>query len=125
VTAPRRLAPALLLLTLLASGCISPIISTVDINNAEKAIKIAADNQAEMKAPYEFFMAQELLRKAEEEWGYAEYSRSAAFADKAMSFAEKARAKAANDPWQQPSPESLKPREGAATTAVPAPPPPR
>lgn len=98
--------------TLSLSAC--SIAATVDVSNAEDALLDAQRVGADYKAPFEYFMAQEMLRKAQEEWGYAEYYRSSTYAEKAMEFAEKARHKSESDPWQPPPPEVLgiKPKPG-------------
>ena len=91
-----------LVLALLFSGCVGPMWSTADIMAAENALEQAKAADAEQLAPYEYHMAQEMLRKAQEEWGYADYGMSREFAEKAKESAEKARAKASTEPWNGP-----------------------
>lgn len=90
------------LAALLITGCVGPIWSTADIMSAESALKEAEAADAMTKAPYEYFRAQELLRKANEEWGYSEFGKSRGYAEAAKDFAEKARAKANTEPWAGP-----------------------
>ncbi len=93
---------AALVLALLFSGCIGPMWSTADMMAAETALEQAKAVNAEQLAPYEYHMAQEMLRKSQEEWGYADYGTSREYAEKAKDSAEKARAKAATEPWNGP-----------------------
>ncbi len=87
---------------LLMTGCVGPIWSTADIMSAETALEEADAVDAATKAPYEYHRAQELLRKANEEWGYSEFGKARDFAEASKDFAEKARAKANTDPWVGP-----------------------
>ncbi|OIP31854.1 MAG: hypothetical protein AUK47_21695 [Deltaproteobacteria bacterium CG2_30_63_29] len=90
------------LIALLMMGCVGPIWSTADIMSAENALKEAEAVNATTKAPYEYYRAQELLRKANEEWGYSEFGKSRSYAEAAKDFADKARTKANTDPWVGP-----------------------
>jgi outer membrane biosynthesis protein TonB len=63
------------LLLLLAAGC-GPIRSTVGIIQAEQVLKEARELGAAEVAPYPMAVAEELVRKAVEEQGYADYSTS-------------------------------------------------
>lgn len=63
--------------------------------------KADAVNAAE-RAPYEYYMAQEYLRKAEELWGYSQFGYSAEYADKAFEKANEAAKKAQTSPWKSP-----------------------
>ena len=96
----RRLMP-LLLIVLLASGC-GAIRSTVGIVEAEKALKAAHEAGARDHAPYPTTLAEEMLLKAKEEMGYAEYSRSFEFAREAKELAENARSLARSAPKTPP-----------------------
>ncbi len=97
----RRLLP-LLLLALLASGC-GAIRSTVGIVEAEKALKAAHEAGARDRAPYPITLAEEMLTKAKEEMGYAEYSRSFEFAREARELAENAETLARKTPDAPPT----------------------
>lgn len=95
------------------SAC-GPIKSTTQIGNAETSLEAAKLANAEKLAPYEYYMAQELLRKAREEWGYSDFEMSADYAEKALDFAEKAREKASTDPWQGPPASAIEGQGGGA-----------
>lgn len=75
-----------------ASGC-GPIeyISQVS-SKAASAVSAAKLAQAERYAPFEYTAAEEYLRKAREEGGYAEYQDAIEFGRKAEEFADRARA---------------------------------
>ncbi len=70
-------------------GC-GPIRSTVGLVEAERAIKDARAAGAQSKAPYPYTLADELLRKAREEQGYAAYFDSFTLAKEAKLQAEEA-----------------------------------
>lgn len=70
-------------------GC-GPTQSTIQINEAEVAFEKARLNDAQTKAPYEFYSAQEYLYKAKEEWGYSDFEASLDYATLARKFAEEA-----------------------------------
>jgi uncharacterized protein YceK len=97
----RILALFLLITVFLASGC-GPILSTTGISDAKDEIQKADAVNAAEKAPYEYYMAQEYLRKADELWGYSEFGYSADYAQKAIDMAKAATDKAQNDPWKNP-----------------------
>lgn len=63
------------LLLALATGC-GPIRSTVGIIQAEQVLREARELGAAEVAPYPMTVAEELVRKAVEEQGYADYSTS-------------------------------------------------
>lgn len=86
---------------MLISAC-GPIKSTTQISNAETSFEAAKLANAEKLAPYEYYMAEQLLNKAREEWGYSDFEMSADYAEKARDFADKAREKASTDPWNGP-----------------------
>jgi hypothetical protein len=86
---------ALALELVVASGC-GPVeyISQVS-SKAASAVSAARLAQAERYAPFEYTTAEEYLRKAREEGGYAEYQDAIEFGRKAEDFANRARAIAA------------------------------
>lgn len=86
---------------LLLTGC-GPIMSTSNIEDAKDALAKAESVNAETRAPYEYTMAQEYLRKADELWGYSQFGYSADYAQKAIDMAKAAEEKAQNDPWVNP-----------------------
>jgi len=90
----------LVVLGALATACVGPIWSTVDINSARDALAEADAADAEKLAPYEYNRAVELLKKAEEEWGYSEFQRARDYAEEARDYALEAREKASTDPWK-------------------------
>lgn len=98
---------AFLGLSALASGCVGPTWSTVDLVNAENALTEAKAANAEQLAPYEYYRAQELLRKANEEWGYSDFGTAREYAELALEFADKARKKATTDPWNGPPEQAI------------------
>ncbi len=74
---------------LFAVGC-GPIRSTVGIIQADQVIKEARQAGAERNAPYPMRIAEELIRKAVEEQGYADYYQSWLLAKEARKYAEEA-----------------------------------
>jgi hypothetical protein len=113
--------PLLLVLLLLAfgSGC-GAIRSTVGIVEAEKALEAAHEVGARELAPFPTTMAEELLDKAREEMGYAEYSRSWELAAEAREMAEKAATQARENPVTPPT--RMVPLPGRAPAEEGAPP---
>ena len=85
----------------LMSGC-GPIMSTSNIENAKDAMEKADAVNAAERAPYEYYMAQEYLRKADELWGYSQFGYSADYAQKAFDMAKAATEKAQASPWKSP-----------------------
>ena len=96
--------PLLLLALALAlgSGC-GAIRSTVGIIEAEKALKSAHELGAKELAPFPTTLAEEMLDKAREEAGYAEYSRSWELAMEAKKLAEGAAIQARENPVTVPT----------------------
>ncbi|MCO4772747.1 MAG: DUF4398 domain-containing protein [Deltaproteobacteria bacterium] len=110
----------LLLLTFLATGC-GAIRSTVGIIEAEKALKSAHEAGAKERAPYPTTLAEEMLDKAREELGYAEYSRSYQFAREAKELAANAETVARENPVTAPTRMvPLTGRDAATDEAAPA-----
>jgi len=97
----RALALFVLMIMLASTGC-GPILSTSRIEDAKEALEKATNAGAETKAPYEYYTAQEYLRKADELWGYSQFGYSADYAKKAIEMAEAAEEKAQKDPWFSP-----------------------
>lgn len=85
----------------LTAGC-GPILSTSRIEDAKEALEKATAANAETRAPYEYTMAVEYLRKADELWGYSQFGYSADYAKKAIEMAQAAEEKAQKDPWVNP-----------------------
>ena len=90
----------------LTLGC-GPITSMGVIKDARTAITSAKIAGAEKGAPYEYFSAVEHLHKAREEQGYSDYQAAIDLAQKAIKFADTARAKASagGDPLQRIDPK--------------------
>ena len=84
------------LVVALASGGVAcgPIVSGVQVINANIELSAAETAGAPSHAIYEYNAAVEYLQKAREEAGYSDFSASREFADKARDFAKKARKKA-------------------------------
>jgi hypothetical protein len=77
---------------LLFAGC-GPIVSGVQIINANIAISAAETAGAKTHAIYEYTAAVEYLQKSREEHGYSEFAASRIYADKALDYAVRARKK--------------------------------
>ncbi|MEE2789616.1 MAG: DUF4398 domain-containing protein [Myxococcota bacterium] len=75
------------------SAC-GPISALSSVRKATIAIESAEIAEAPKTSPYEFQLAQEYLKKAREEQGYADYQEAIDLAVKALEFAEKARRRA-------------------------------
>jgi hypothetical protein len=75
------------------TGC-GPIVSGVQIVNANIALSAAATAGAKQDAVYEYTAAQEYLRKAREENAYSDFWAARIYADKALDLALKARKRA-------------------------------
>lgn len=76
-----------------ATGC-GPVISSYLIVSAQAELDGATAAESEKYAVYETTAAKELLHKAKEEQGYADFGPAIDFAYKAQDMAQKARAKA-------------------------------
>ena len=98
----RRVFAFFLLITLLVmTGC-GPILSTKGTSDAKDALaKAEAANAAEL-APYEYTLAQEYLRKADELWGHSKFGDSHTYAQKALEMANAAEEKAKTNPYKNP-----------------------
>jgi len=84
---------AILLAVVGTLGC-GPIVSGVQIINANIEISAAETAGALQHAIYEHTAAVEYLQKAREEHGYSDFAASRDYADKSFDFAERARKKA-------------------------------
>ncbi len=76
-----------------ALGC-GPVVSGVEIVNANVALSAAETAGAKRTAIYEYTAAREYLQKAREENGYSDFWASRIYAEKALDYALKARKKA-------------------------------
>ncbi len=83
---------AMLLLAAVGSGC-GPIVSGVQIVNANIALSAAATAGAKRAAVYEYSAAAEYLQKAREEHAYSDFWAARIYADKALDYAVRARKK--------------------------------
>lgn len=81
------------------TGCIGPVISTKRIADAETAVERARVADAHERAPYEYYLAEEYLHKAKEEWGYSDFQASERYATEARRQAERSLTKAKEDPF--------------------------
>ncbi len=88
-----------LLVVAACTGC-GPIQSTTRLNEAGVALERARVNEADRKAPYEYYSARFYLYKAEEEWSYSDFEASFDYATEAKRAAEAAILKAKEDPWE-------------------------
>ena len=98
----RRVFACFLLITLLlVAGC-GPILSTKGTSEAKDALAKAEAVNAAERAPYEYTLAQEYLRKADELWGHSKFGDSHKYAQKAIEMAKAAEEKAQTNPWKDP-----------------------
>lgn len=97
----RNFALMMVAILVLATGC-GPILSTSRISDAQEALAKAEAVNAAERAPYEYTMAREYLRKADELWGYSQFGYSSEYAQKAIDMADAAAEKAQKDPWESP-----------------------
>ena len=84
---------ALLSLLGFGGGC-GPLVSGTKIIQADIRLSEAETAGARTSALYEFTIAEEYLKKSREEHAYSEFWTSRRYADYALVFGEKARAKA-------------------------------
>jgi vacuolar-type H+-ATPase subunit H len=83
----------------LISACFGPVTSTKKIMDAETAVERSRVADAHERAPYEYYMAEELLHKAKEEWGYSDFQAADRYAEEARRQAERSLTKAKEDPF--------------------------
>lgn len=100
-----RLCTLFLAVIFTTTAC-GPILSTSRRADAEDALAEAAKYNAEERAPYEYTLAREYLRKADELWGYSQFGASADYAQKSIEMANAAAEKAQSDPWKNPLPST-------------------
>lgn len=105
ISRQRVFACFLLLVLGLMSGC-GPIMSTSRRIDAQEALTKAEAVNADKLAPYEYTLAREYLRKADELWGYSQFGYSSDYAQKSIDMAKEAEEKAQNNPWKSPLGES-------------------
>ncbi len=103
-------APAVIAVSL---GC-APIVGSVELVNADIAVNAAESAGAPKYAVYEFTMAKEYLKKAREESGYSDFAAARVYAEKALKYAETARARAL-ELSQTGSPNVILPEDVRAT----------
>jgi len=100
-----RLGTLLIAVIFTTTAC-GPILSTSRRADAEDALEEAAKYNAEERAPYEYTLAKEYLRKADELWGYSQFGASSDYAQKSIDMATAAAEKAQSDPWTSPLPST-------------------
>jgi hypothetical protein len=121
----RYLGFLLLVLAPFFSGC-GPVVSGVQIINANIAISAAETAGAKRAALYEHTAAKEYLQKAREEHGYSDFWASRIYADKALDYAVRARKKAeatagTDQPVVLPENAGASAATGSETVIVPTP----
>lgn len=72
-------------------GC-GPVRSSTSLADARERLEAARQVGADKRAPYQWTAATLYLRQAREEMGRSQYEHATAFARKASSYADKARA---------------------------------
>lgn len=82
-----------LLSALLFSGC-GPTIYTSNVLSASRSVEAARHVDAATHAPYEYYFAEEHLKKAREEASEANYEAAIIYARVAKEYSEKARERA-------------------------------
>ena len=103
ISRPILLCAYLLLLPTL-TGCGS-IITTVHINQAERAVESARLERAEELATYEYVLAESYLEKANEEWAHSDFQHANSYAKRAILSAEAAYQRAITHPSRiEPAP---------------------
>ncbi len=98
----RRVFAFFLLITLLVVPGCGPILSTKGTSEAKDALAKAEAVNAQELAPYEYTLAQEYLRKADELWGHSKFGDSTEYAKKAIEYAKAAEEKATTNPYKNP-----------------------
>jgi hypothetical protein len=90
----------LILLALGGSGCVAPIMTMVDLSDAEAEIAAAKSADASKWAPYEYTSAILYLHQAKDRMGYSGsyYQTAYEYAQKAADFGKQAKEKALNHP---------------------------
>ncbi len=101
-----------------ASGC-GPIISVSLLIDAEAKLAAAKAAEADRYAPYEWTTAEEYLKKAHEELGYADYGPAIDYAYKAADAAEKGAQKASDERSKHLDAPPIEVQEGEEVPAQP------
>ncbi|MHB1844141.1 MAG: DUF4398 domain-containing protein [Deltaproteobacteria bacterium] len=88
------------LLALSSAGCVAPVMSLVDISDAEAEIAAAKVADAPKWAPYEYTSATLYLHQAKDRLGYSGtyYQDAYEFAERAYQFGKLAKEKAESHP---------------------------
>mgnify|MGYP006971765417 CR=1 FL=1 len=79
----------LLFIALPATGCTAAK-STYHLAQAEQSIYLIKDSETPDSARYEWTKAQEFMKKAREEWGYADYGPAEDFSRKTVEWTDQA-----------------------------------
>ncbi len=116
----RRVALLVPLSSVALTGC-GPILSTSLIIDAESKLAAAEVAEAQQFAPYEFTAADEYLKKAHEEFGYADYGPAIDYAYKAADAAEKAIKKASDEKTRRMDMPTSTPTTPTPAATAPAP----
>ncbi len=109
----RALGAALLGAASQLMGC-GPVSTIHYIQQTKAELEVARTADAEALAPYEYTAAVAYLDKTREEHGYADFSVSRDFGQKALAFAQSARAKAMEAKADGALPQPAPAEEGAA-----------
>ncbi len=84
------------LIATLATAC-GPALTTGRLNSAQEAVAAAAEQGAADSAVYEFVLAEEYLKKAQEEWGLSDFKAVREYAELAERFARLAAERAGGE----------------------------
>jgi hypothetical protein len=112
---------AIILLSIGASSGCGPVVSGVQIVNANIALSTAATAGAKRAAVYEYTAAKEYLQKAREEHAYSDFWAARIYADKALDYAVRARKKSSatgGEPSSVILPEAPPPSESTSTEEI-------
>jgi hypothetical protein len=112
---------AIILLSVFAGTGCGPIVSGVQIVNANIALSSAATAGAKRAAVYEYTAAKEYLQKAREEHAYSDFWAARIYADKALDYAVRARNKSSatgGEPSSVILPEAPPPPESTSTEEI-------
>ncbi|MHB8420560.1 MAG: DUF4398 domain-containing protein [Myxococcales bacterium] len=90
----------IVLLALASQGCVAPVMTLLDLSDAEAEIAAAKTADAEKWAPYELTSAQLYLHEAKDRLGYSgtHYQTAYEYAEKAAEYGKMAKEKAENHP---------------------------
>lgn len=98
----RHLCASFAVLAVFSMTACGPILSTKGISDAKDAFAKAEEVNAKEKAPYEYTLAQEYLRKADELWGYSKFGDSYKYTELSIEMSEAAVEKVKTAPWVSP-----------------------